>query len=65
MKVRELLRLLEKHGWRLSRLEGSHRQLKHPRRPEVITVAGNLGRDVPSGILKAVLKAAGIEEERP
>jgi predicted RNA binding protein YcfA (HicA-like mRNA interferase family) len=65
MKVRELLRLLEKHGWRVSRFRGSHRQLTHPRRAGVITVAGNLGRDVPVGILKAVLKAAGIEEERP
>ncbi len=65
MKVRELLRLLERHGWRLVRFEGSHRQLAHPSRPGVITIAGNLGRDVPVGILKAVLKAAGIEEERP
>jgi predicted RNA binding protein YcfA (HicA-like mRNA interferase family) len=65
MKVRELLRPLEKHGWRLSRFEGSHRQLRNPSRPGVITIAGNLGRDVPIGILKAVLKAAGIEEQRP
>ncbi|MFB3882034.1 MAG: type II toxin-antitoxin system HicA family toxin [Armatimonadota bacterium] len=62
MKVRELLRLLEQNGWRLARFEGSHRQLTHPSRPGVLTVAGNLGRDVPPGILRAVLKAAGIRE---
>jgi predicted RNA binding protein YcfA (HicA-like mRNA interferase family) len=63
MKVRELIRLLEGNGWRLRRARGSHRQFVHPDRPGVVTVSGNLGRDVPPGTLSAVLKAAGLKGE--
>ncbi len=29
MKVREVIRLLEKHGWKEIRSKGSHRHFKH------------------------------------
>jgi predicted RNA binding protein YcfA (HicA-like mRNA interferase family) len=29
MKVRDVLTMLEKDGWRLDRTRGSHRQFKH------------------------------------
>ena len=40
MKVRDLIRLLEKDGWRLERTRGSHRQFKHGSKPMTVTVAG-------------------------
>jgi len=64
VKVRELIRLLEENGWTLSRTSGGHRQLVHPQRPGVVTVSGNLGRDVPPGTLNAILKATGLKGER-
>ena len=64
MKVRDLIRLLEANGWFLSRTRGSHRQFSHPDRSGVLTVSGNLGRDVPPGTASAVLKAAGLKGER-
>lgn len=64
MKVRELIRLLEEHGWVLDRTRGDHRQFVHRDRPGVVTVSGNLGRDIPSGTLNAILKAAGLKEEK-
>jgi predicted RNA binding protein YcfA (HicA-like mRNA interferase family) len=33
MKVREVLKLIEKDGWYLVVAEGSHRQYKHPLKP--------------------------------
>lgn len=63
MKVRELVRLLERNGWVLRRTRGSHRQFVHPDRRGVVTVSGNLGREVPAGTLNAVLKAAGLKGE--
>lgn len=32
MKVKDLLKLLERDGWRLVKTKGSHRQFKHLRR---------------------------------
>jgi len=61
MKVRDLVRLLERNGWVLRRTRGDHRQFLHPDRPGVVTVSGNLGLDVPPGTLNAILKAAGLK----
>lgn len=62
MKVRELVRLLERDGWFLAGICGSHRQYKHPEKPGRVTVSGKLGADVPVGTLKAVMKQAGLNE---
>jgi len=43
MKVREVIRLLEKHGWVEIRSKGSHRHFKHFEQRYVITVPGNDG----------------------
>jgi len=45
MKVREVIRLLEKHGWLEMRSRGSHRHFKHPNQAFVITVPGNDGKE--------------------
>ncbi|MGA2772175.1 MAG: type II toxin-antitoxin system HicA family toxin [Bryobacteraceae bacterium] len=44
MKVREVIRLLETHGWVEMRSRGSHRHFKHPNEALVITVQGNEGK---------------------
>ncbi len=61
MKVREVLKLLEDDGWYLVRTTGSHRQLKHPRKPGTVTVAGKPSLDLPPGTLNSVLKQAGLK----
>lgn len=61
MKVREVIRLIEAHGWVLARQRGSHRQFKHATRPGTVTVAGKDSQDLPPGTLHSVLKQAGIK----
>jgi predicted RNA binding protein YcfA (HicA-like mRNA interferase family) len=63
VKVRELIHLLESAGWRLKATRGSHRQFRHPEKGMVVTVAGQSGKDVPVGTLKAILRSAGFREE--
>lgn len=62
MKVGELIRLLEEHGWRLVRTRGSHRQLKNPSKLGTVTVAGKPSLDVPPGTLSSILKQAGLKK---
>jgi len=64
VKVREVIWLLESNGWRLKATKGSHRQFKHFAKRGVVTVAGRLGLDVPSGTMKSILKQAGLKVER-
>src|SRR4051812_47080114 len=40
VKVKEVVKLLEDDGWRLTRTRGSHRQFSHPAKPGIVTVAG-------------------------
>lgn len=64
MKVREVVKLLERDGWRLARTKGSHRQFKHPVKKGVVTVAGSPSTEIPRGTLNSILKQAGLKVER-
>ena len=61
MKVREVIRLLEKHGWVEMRSRGSHRHFKHPDEAFVITVPGSDGKELAPGTLNVILKKAGLK----
>ena len=62
MKVREAIKLVESDGWRLVRTKGDHRQFKHPTRPGLVTIAGNLSTDIPPGTFNSILKQAGLKK---
>lgn len=47
VKVRDLIRLIQSDGWRQVRTTGSHRHFKHSEKPNVVTVSGHLGDDMP------------------
>lgn len=40
MKVKEVIKLIEKDGWYLARQKGSHQQYKHSAKTGTVTVAG-------------------------
>jgi len=61
LKVREVIRLLERNGWKEIRAKGSHRHFKHQDQPGLITVPGNPGKELASGTLNAILKKAGLK----
>jgi predicted RNA binding protein YcfA (HicA-like mRNA interferase family) len=61
MKVKEVIKLLEKDGWYLARTRGSHRQLKHSSKSGTVTVSGQPNIDVPPGTLNSILKQAGLK----
>lgn len=64
MKVRDLIRLVDSDGWRQVRTTGSHRHYKHRSKPNVVTIPGHQGDEVPVGTLKSILKAAGLENKQ-
>jgi predicted RNA binding protein YcfA (HicA-like mRNA interferase family) len=61
VKVREILQLLRSDGWVVVRQRGSHRQLKHPVKPGVVTVAGSARLDLAPGTLKSIFRQARLE----
>jgi predicted RNA binding protein YcfA (HicA-like mRNA interferase family) len=61
MKVREVLRLLTDDGWIIVRWRGSHRILKHPVKPNHVTVPGKESKDLAPGTLKSIFRQAGLD----
>lgn len=64
MKVRDLIRLIEKDDWFCVVKEGSHRQYKHSLKRGRVTIAGHPGDDCAPGTLDSVLKQAGLKGQR-
>ena len=58
MKGKEMLRLLEKNGWSVVRIKGSHHILK--KGEKIITVPVH-NTDLPVGLANAILKQAGLK----
>ena len=60
MKVREVLEMLHRDGWKLVATRGSHRQFKHPVKRGRVTVAGKGSDDLSLGTAKSILRQAGL-----
>jgi len=61
MKVRDVIRLLEEHGWQHKRTRGDHRQFTKPGMRAVVTVPGRLGDDLQPETLASVLRNSGLK----
>lgn len=59
MHSRDVIRALERAGWYLDRVRGSHHQFRHPARPGTVTVR-HPERDVPTGTLKSIERQSGV-----
>ncbi|APC08274.1 type II toxin-antitoxin system HicA family toxin [Neomoorella thermoacetica] len=64
MKVRDIIKLIERDGWYLITQKGSHRQFKHPVKQGRVTIAGHLNDDLAPGTLNSILKQAKLKEDK-
>lgn len=62
VKVRDLVKLIEKDGWYWVRTKGSHQQFKHSTKPGLVTVPGKPGDNLAVGTLNNILKQAGLKQ---
>ncbi len=60
LKSSELIKLLEKNGWVLDRIKGSHHQFTHPNFSFVVTVP-HPRKDLKKGTLNQILKSAKLK----
>lgn len=58
MKDKDLLKLLKQNGWTVQRIHGSHHILQKGDKIETVPVHG---KDVPAGLLNAILKRTGLK----
>lgn len=62
IKIKEVLKLIEKDGWFQVARKGSHRQFKHPQKTGRVTIAGKPFDDIDKGTLNSILKQAKLKE---
>ncbi|KQT66246.1 MULTISPECIES: type II toxin-antitoxin system HicA family toxin [unclassified Aureimonas] len=64
LSARDVVKALERSGFVVERVRGSHHKLVHPGPPKrtiVVPVHGH--RDLPIGTLRAILEQSGLTEE--
>jgi predicted RNA binding protein YcfA (HicA-like mRNA interferase family) len=62
MNGKQLKKRMEEHGWILDRISGSHHiMVQKGRRSIPVPIHGTA--DLPKGLVKAILKQAGIREK--
>lgn len=62
MKVRDVIKIIEAHGWYLHATKGSHRQFKHKGKPGRVTVPGRMSDELAPGTLSSIWKQAGTKK---
>lgn len=60
MKSSEVIKRLEKEGWVLRAVRGSHHVFQHPARPEHLTVP-HPKKDLGMELVHKILKTAGLK----
>ena len=60
MRASEVVRALEKDGWREVSSRGSHRNFKHPDKPGKVTVPMHGSRDLPMGTVRSIERQSGL-----
>ena len=60
---RELIRRIEKDGWYLAGVTGSHHHFEHPVKKGKVTIP-HPNRELPRGTANCVLKQAGLKKEK-
>jgi predicted RNA binding protein YcfA (HicA-like mRNA interferase family) len=60
MNSRDVIREIERDGWRHVRTTGDHWHFKHSRKPGLVTVP-HPKKDIPAGALRSIEKQAAIK----
>jgi predicted RNA binding protein YcfA (HicA-like mRNA interferase family) len=60
---KQLIKILERHGWYVKRVRGSHHILRHPTIPDALPVPVHGSRPIKRGTLGNILRTAGISRE--
>jgi predicted RNA binding protein YcfA (HicA-like mRNA interferase family) len=61
MKVRDIVKLVERDGWQHVRTTGSHRHYRHPEKPGTVTIPGHPSDDLSIGTEVSIFKQAGLK----
>ncbi len=59
---KRLCKVLERHGWTLLRIHGSHHIYGRPDNPVILPVPVHANDDLPTGTQRALMRLAGLTD---
>jgi len=59
---KQLVKIVQAHGWFLSRVNGSHHVFKHPDKPGNLVIPVHSNETLKTGLLRALMKQTGLTE---
>lgn len=59
LSSREIIKILEKYGWKFVEVRGDHYQFKHPTKKGKVTVP-HPNKDIKIAVLKSIEKQSGL-----
>ena len=62
VKPEQLIKILERKGWQLERIRGSHFMMKNPGMQRVVPIPRH-SKELKTGTLLAIMRAAEISKE--
>ncbi|MGD0454487.1 MAG: type II toxin-antitoxin system HicA family toxin [Solirubrobacteraceae bacterium] len=62
IRPKQLIRALERNGWQVDRVRGSHYIMAHPDRDQMVPVPYH-NRDIKAGTLSGILNSTGISRD--
>jgi predicted RNA binding protein YcfA (HicA-like mRNA interferase family) len=63
IRPKQLIRMLERAGFIVNRVTGSHYILKHPAKPNLRVTVPYHNRDLKRGTLQSIVKQAGLTND--
>ena len=61
MTGKEMIKLLQKHGWQVIRINGSHHMMQKPGNPNTVPVPLHGNKPLAIGTENSILKKAGLK----
>ena len=59
---KDMCKSLERHGWELARIRGSHHIYAQPGNPVIVSVPVHGNRTLKAGTQRGIMRNAGLEE---
>jgi predicted RNA binding protein YcfA (HicA-like mRNA interferase family) len=63
LKPRKLIKILEKTGFKVARQKGSHIIMMNDRKTRIV-IPVHPGKDIKPGLIRAIIREAGISREK-
>lgn len=61
MNFKEMEKIIKADGWKHKNTQGSHHHYVHPVKPGKVTIPDHGKKDLTPGVVKSILKQAGLK----